>query len=75
MAAKYPCIFPKGKNESTARACPERSEWECVCHPEGRKKGTNMKVSPTMLLIIKDLIFYPTMCMINKVLNSPIPRC
>jgi hypothetical protein len=39
------------------------------------KKRTNMKVSPTMLLIINDGIFYPTMCMINKVVISPVPRC
>jgi hypothetical protein len=38
------------------------------------KKGTNMKESPTILLIIEGRFFYPTMCMINKVLSSPIPR-
>jgi hypothetical protein len=34
-----------------------------------------MKESPTMLLITKDRIFYPTMFMINKALSAFIPRC
>jgi hypothetical protein len=42
----------------------------------GEKKITSkMKEQPTMLLIIKDRIFYPTMSMINKVVSSPNPRC
>jgi hypothetical protein len=41
----------------------------------GKKRSTNMKESPTMLLIIKDRFFYLTMSMINKMDSSSIPRC
>jgi len=45
--------------------------------PAGDSKfsTSKMKESPTMLLKTKDAIFYPTMCMINKVVSAPIPRC
>jgi hypothetical protein len=65
----------KARMQVQAEPALSGSEWECLCHPEGGKKRTNMKVSPTILLIIKDRIFYPTMFMINKIVSSAIPRC
>jgi hypothetical protein len=41
----------------------------------GKIETTNMKESPKMLLITKDNFCYPTMFMINKAVNSTIPRC